>query len=216
MRSPGGRGRRQRRSPSSLPPRLASLSSPCRHGRRGRRRRPSSAPWPGGDGVGRPAPRRGQRICRTRRHGRTLQADQTVSALAATSASRPVPSPRCRPRACGGVRSCASCSASSAALVVVVGGGFLAPRQIAIDEAEQRHARCGLRRAGPRRRGGGLSDGGAERDRAGRCGRLDDLLDARPGADRDRPCVKLWTEDGICSALDVPEDRQANSSSFGD
>ncbi len=87
---------------------------------------------------------------------------------------------------------------SLAALVVVVGGGFLALRQIAIDEAEH-DTRERVEAAGRVVEAAGLSDGVLTGDRAA-LRRLDDLVlgQVLTGS---VVRVKLWTEDGQSALL---------------
>ncbi|MDO8186971.1 ATP-binding protein [Conexibacter sp. JD483] len=91
---------------------------------------------------------------------------------------------------------------SLAALVVVVGGGFLALRQIAIDEAEH-DTRERVEAAGRVVEAAGLSDGVLTGDRAA-LRRLDDLVlgQVLTGS---VVRVKLWTKDGSVLYSDVPQ-----------
>ena len=91
---------------------------------------------------------------------------------------------------------------SLAALVVVVGGGFLALRQIAIDEAEH-DTRERVEAAGRVVEAAGLSDGVLTGDRAA-LRRLDELVlgQVLTGS---VVRVKLWSEDGTVLYSDVPQ-----------
>lgn len=90
---------------------------------------------------------------------------------------------------------------SLAALVVVVGGGFLALRQIAIDEAEH-DTRERVEAAGRVVEAAGLSDGVLTGDRAA-LRRLDDLVLSQV-LTGSVVRVKLWSEDGSVLYSDVP------------